>query len=78
MPADFAGELNDDRFFLTHAAERPLVPDDVDHCRINAYGDGFHFMKRPLVRLVMLASCRDNGQFRECPPDGRLPPDVDA
>ena len=77
VPAkDLTAHLDDRRFLRRNSGDPVPVADDVDDGRIQSDGDGFHLMKRPLVRLVMLAGGRQDGQFGELTPDGGSPPHV--
>ena len=57
---------------------RSVVPDHVDDVRVEADRDRFHFMKRPLVRLVMLAGRRQDGKLRQRAPEGGFQADIHA
>jgi hypothetical protein len=76
LAENLAAHLDDGRFLLRDSSDPVPVTDDVDDCRIEADGNRFHFMQRPLVRLVMLAGGRQDCQFRELTPDGGCPPDA--
>ena len=52
------------------------MSDDIDHRGLQPDRQRFHLVQRPLVGLVVLASGRKDGQFREPTADNRVPADV--
>src|SRR5206468_4881574 len=71
-------DLDDGRLFGVESGQGFPISDDIDDRRTEPDRDRFHFMKRPLVLLVVLAGCRDDGQFRELPSEGGIPPHIDS
>src|SRR2546425_6952667 len=61
VPAEnLATGLDDSRFLLGDSLDRVPVTDGVDDGGIQTDRNRFHFVKRPLVRLVVLAGCRQD------------------
>jgi hypothetical protein len=63
-------------FLVWNALERSTMPDDVDSRRVEADGNRFHFMERPLVRLVVLARRRQDRKLCQMTSERRGPANV--